>query len=116
MVTFLAIAVSPAPKSAPRSDYKIWYLELNDRKEVIGIGVKDREHVVKDLFDCYRKTGRSNWRAFKQGEEASTPIEIFDFIAHNLQENTHFGNLPTLSQFQHTIKMLELKFEIQQVA
>lgn len=116
MVTFLAIAVLPTTQPSSRSDYKVWYLELNDRKEVVGIGVKTREEMVKDLFDCYRQTGRSNWRAFKSGEDQSTPIEIYDFIAHNQHENTHFGNLPTLSQFQQTLKMLELKFEIQHVA
>lgn len=113
---FLAIATEASKHPGRRHDYKVWYLELNERKEVISIGVKTKDQLVKDLFDHYRKHGRSNWRAFCEGQEKSSPIELTDFIAQNMYENTHFGNLPTLAEFQETLDCLELNLELKATA
>jgi len=64
----------------------------------------------------FQKTGKSNWRCFQKEREASTEIEVFDFIAMNTFENTHFGNLPTLSEFQVTLNALEGSFELRSIA
>jgi hypothetical protein len=112
----MAIAVETFKHPERQSDYKVWYLNLNYKGEVIGIGVKTREELVQSLFKEYRETGRSQWRAFCQESETSKPIEIFDFIAQNSFENTHFGNLPTLAQFQETLNLLQTNLELRAIA
>ena len=112
----LAIAVETFKHPTKKHDYKIWYLQTNIRGDVVGIGVKTKEEVVKSVFDNYRRSGETNWRAFKKDEHKSTPIEIFDFIAQNIHENTHFGNLPGLSDFQETLNCLQMKLEVQPIA
>lgn len=113
---FLAIAAEAAKHPGRRQDYKVWYLELDERKEVIGIGVKTREELVKALFEEYRKNGRSTWRAFQKDAESSTAIELTDFISQNIYENTHFGNLPSISEFQETLDCLHLNLELRAIA
>ena len=115
-IMFMAIAVETFKHPEKKSDYRIWYLEINSFMEVIAIGVMSREKLVENLFQHYQKTGSSNWRVFKKDEEVSTPVEIYDFIAHNMNENTHFGNLPTLEEFQVTLDALMMKLEIRAIA
>lgn len=113
---FMAIAVETKKHPDHRQDYKVWYLELNRFQDVVGVGVKTREELVDSVFSQYRKTGKSGWRAFLKDRSESKEIEIFDFIAQNSQENTHFGNLPTLSEFQEVIEQLKLNLEIRAIA
>lgn len=113
---FMAIAVETSKHPSKKSHYKVWYLELNSRGDVVGIGVKTREELVKNLFEYYGKHGKSNWRAFQKDKDASTPVEILDFISQNIHENTHFGNLPTLSEFQETLNCLALNMELKAIA
>jgi len=113
---FMAIAVESLRHPKNRSEYKVWYLALNDNDEVIGLGVKTKDEVIQSLFESYRKTGRSNWRAFLKGSERSCEIDLTDFIARNMYENTHFGNLPTLGEFQKTLESLSLNLELRIVA
>lgn len=113
---FLAIAAEASKHPGRRQDYKVWYLELDDRKEVVGIGVKTREELVKSLFEQYRKTGSTQWRAFLQNAQSSTEIELTDFISQNIYENTHFGTLPNISEFQETLDCLHLNLELKAIA
>lgn len=113
---FMAIAVETMKHPDNRHDYKVWYLEMNRFQDVIGVGVMTREEMVKSIFSQYRKTGHSGWRALLKGEEQSKEIEVFDFIAQNTLENTHFGNLPTLSEFQDVIDRLRLNLEVRAIA
>ncbi len=113
---FMAVAVEPMAQAKNRTDYRIWYLELNARKQVIGIGVKTREELVQEAFDNYGKFGSTQWRAFKKDRHESTAIEVFDFIAMNTMENTHFGNLPTLQEFQQVLNHLQMNLEIKAIA
>ena len=113
---FMAIAVENYRHPLKRSDYKVWYLELNKENDVIGIGVKTREELVQSVFTNYHQFGQSCWRAFCKDKDHSTPIDVVDFIAQNSLENTHFGNLPTLSQFQKTLDHLNMTFELQSLA
>lgn len=112
----MAIAVETFKHPTKRSDYKVWFLNLNLQGEVIGIGVKTREELVQEIFREYQRTGSSGWRAFCREDSASRPIEIFDFIAQNNMENTHFGDLPTLAEFQETLKYLQLNLELKAIA
>ncbi len=112
----MAVAVETYQHPDRRSDYKVWYLEINRFHEVAGIGVMTREEMVKNIFREYQKSGNSNWRAFCRDAEASKPIEVFDFIAQNTFENTHFGNLPRLHEFQETLNQLEFNLELRAVA
>ena len=112
----MAIAVETFKHPERKSDYKVWYLNLNYKGEVIGIGVKTREELVQSLFKEYRESGKSKWRAFCKESESSKPIEIYDFIAQNSLENTHFGNLPTLAEFQQTLDYLQMNFELRAIA
>lgn len=113
---FMAIAVESPRHPRNRADYKVWYLVLDDNHEVIGLGVKTKDEVIQSLFESYRKTGRSNWRAFLKGSERSREIDLTDFIAQNMFENTHFGNLPSLAEFQETLTRLSLNLELRIVA
>jgi hypothetical protein len=112
----MAIATEPSKNPLKRGDYKIWYLDIGPMGDVVGIGVKTREELVKELFESFRKFGKTNWRAFKKDADKSSPIEIYDFISQNMHENTHFGNLPTLCEFQETITCLQMKFEVRAIA
>jgi len=113
---FMAIAVEPSKDLTKKTDYKVWYLEFNQFNEVICIGSLTREKLVQNIFSNFRKKGKTNWRAFLKEKEKSVEIEIFDFIAMELSKNTHFGELPTLSEFQETINYLQMNFEIQSIA
>ena len=113
---YMAIAVETSKNPTQRTNYKVWFLELTDRGDVIGLGVKNREEVVQSLFRNIRRTGKSNWKAFAKNSEASKPIEIYDFISQSTYENTHFGNLPTLHEFQETLNRLQLNLELKPIA
>jgi hypothetical protein len=113
---FLAIAAESLRAQEKPEDYKVWFLELDSRGKVINIGVKNRKELVANLFDSYRKTGKSNWRAFRKNSERSTPIELYDFISKNMFENTHFGSLPTLGEFQETLNALRMNLELKAIA
>jgi hypothetical protein len=112
----LAVCVEPNKHPEKKGHYKIWYLELDTRSNVVGIGVKNKEELVQSVLENYQKTGKTNWRCFQKEKEASTEIEVFDFVAMNLYQNTHFGNLPTLSEFQVTLDALETSFELRSIA
>lgn len=112
----LAVCVEPNNHPEKKHHYKIWYLELDSRARVVSIGVKTKEELVKSVLTNFQKTGKTNWRCFRKDQESSTEIEIYDFIAMNTFENTHFGNLPTLSEFQSTLNALESSFELRSIA
>jgi hypothetical protein len=113
---FLAIAVESKQHPKNQNDYRVWFLEIDDCGQVIGVGVKSKQELVENLFENYRKTGKSNWRAFKKGAERSSAIEIFDFVSMNMHDNTHFGNLPTLSEFQNVLDTLQSRLEFRSIA
>lgn len=113
---FLAIAVETKQHPKNQNDYKVWYLEIDGSGQVVSVGVKTKTELVEHLFDNYRKTGKSNWRAFKAQAEKSTPIEIYDFVSMNMFENTHFGNLPTLNEFQKVLDTLQSRLELRSIA
>jgi hypothetical protein len=112
----LAIAVETTSSSKNPQDYRVWFLEVNSAGNVVNVGVKAREELVRDLFESYKKTGKSNWRAFLKGAEKSQGIEPFDFISMNVHENTHFGNLPTIAEFQTVLDALQSNLEIRSIA
>ena len=112
----LAVCVEPNKNPIKSQDYKIWYLELNSSSQVVGIGVKTRTELIQNAMLNFQAHGKTNWRCFLKDREESTPIEIYDFIAMNSLENTHFGNLPTLSEFQSTLDALKANFELQSIA
>lgn len=113
---FLAIAVESRQHPKHQQDYRVWYLEIDEAGQVVGVGVKSKQELVEHLFENYRKTGKSNWRAFQKGAEKSTPIEIFDFVSMNMHENTHFGSLPSLSEFQQVLDTLQSRLEFRSIA
>ena len=113
---YMAIAVEPSKNVGQKSNYKIWYLQFNDHHEVVNIGVKSRSELVKSILENYNRSGKTNWRAFKRTAKESTAIEVFDFISMGSFENTHFGDLPTLEEFQDTINALQMKMEISAIA
>lgn len=113
---FMAVAAESAKHPLNRGDYKVWYLEIDTGGNVIGIGVMPRAEMVQNLFHNYQKSGNSNWKAFTKGAEESKPIEVYDFISQNMHENTHFGNLPSLSEFQETLNRLQTSFELRAIA
>lgn len=113
---FLAIAVETKQHPKNQNDYRVWYLEIDSSGQVVNVGVKSKQELVENLFENYKKNGTSNWRAFKKGAEKSTPIEIFDFVSMNMHENTHFGQLPSLSEFQTVLDTLQSRLELRSIA
>lgn len=113
---YLAIAVEPQVTATNPRDYRIWYLETNSFGEVVNIGVKDREDLIQSCFTNYQLTGQTQWRVFRKGSEKSEAIEITDFVAQGMFDNTHFGTLPTLEEFQGTIDALKMNLKIKKVA
>lgn len=113
---YLAIAVETKNHPKSQNDYRVWYLEIDERGQVIGVGVKTKDELISHIFECVKKHGKSLWRAFLKDSESSTPIEIYDFVSMNMYENTHFGNLPTLSEFQHVLDSLESRLELRSIA
>ena len=113
---YLAVAVETSKHPNRKQDYKIWYLEVGTDGKVQGVGVKNREELIESIFTNYRQTGKTNWRCFQKEKECSTPIEIYDFIAMNSHENTHFGDLPSLSDFQLTLDSLQTNLELRSIA
>jgi len=109
---FMAIAVETRKNPNSNIDYRIWYLEVDQRGSVINIGVKSKTELIAHMFDNFKKYGETHWRAFLKGAEKSTPIEIFDFVSMNMHENTHFGTLPTLAEFQTVLDALHSRFEL----
>lgn len=112
----LAIAVETKQHPKNQNDYRVWYLEIDECGQVVGVGVKSKQEMVENLFENYRKTGKSNWRAFQKGAERSTPVEIFDFVSMNMHQNTHFGDMPTLSEFQSVLDALQSRLEFRSIA
>jgi hypothetical protein len=112
----LAIAVESKQHPKNQNDYRVWYLEIDECGQVVGVGAKSKQEMVENLFENYRKTGKSNWRAFQKGAESSTPVEIFDFCSMNMHENTHFGNLPSLNEFQNVLDTLQSRLEFRSIA
>lgn len=113
---YLAIAVETKNHPRGQNDYRVWYLEIDQRGQVIGVGVKSKDELITHIFECMKKYGRSLWRAFLKDQESSTPIEIYDFVSINMFENTHFGNLPSLSEFQKVLDTLESRIELRSIA
>ena len=113
---YLAIAVETGTNPSNSRDYRIWYLETNSFGEVVNIGVKNKEDLIQSCFTNFQLTGQTNWRAFRKGSEASETIEITDFVAQGMFDNTHFGNLPTLEEFQTTIDALKMNLKLKMIA
>lgn len=112
----LAVAVETKKHPNHKLDYKVWYLEIGPNGKVQGVGVKTREELINSIFENYHLTGKTNWRCFQKGKEESSPIEVYDFISINAFNNTHFGNLPTLSEFQNTLDALQTNLELRSIA
>ena len=113
---YLAVAAESKKHPKNKHDYKVWYLEIGKNGKVFGVGVKTKQELIENVFENYRLTGKSHWRCFRKDKEQSTPIEVYDFLTLNAFENTHFGNLPTLSEFQKTLDVLESKLELRSIA
>ena len=52
----MAVAVETFKHPERQSDYKIWFLNLGKKGDVIGIGVKTREELIQSLFQEYRES------------------------------------------------------------
>lgn len=113
---YLAVAVETTKHPASKTNYKIWYLELASSGKVCAIGVMTKEELLASVFSNFQKTGQTHWRCFQKNKEQSTPIEVFDFISMNTFDNTHFGNLPTLQEFQSTLDSLQANLELRSIA
>lgn len=109
---FLAIAAQTFKHPSKKQSYRVWYLEINEVGDVVSIGVKNKEEILQSLMQGYKKKGKSIWRALLKDQEESTPIELYDFISQGMFENTHFGNLPTIHEFQAVLDRLQANLDI----
>lgn len=111
---YMAVAVDTNPKD--KQNYRVWHLTIGRHGKVTGIGVKSKQELIQNAFENFRRYESTNWRCFQKGMDHSTPIEITDFVAMNSLENTHFGNLPTLAEFQETLDQLQANLELRSIA
>lgn len=116
MFSFMAVAVETSQHPKNSFDYRVWYLELDGQGNVVSIGVKTKNELIESLFASYQKTGKSCWRALLKDQEKSVAIDALDFIAMNTYQNTHFGELPTLAEFQETLNHLSSNLELRSIA
>ena len=112
----MAIAAEEQFNHDGTPDYRVWFLHLNEDKEVIAIGAKSREELVESIFFNIQQTGTSGWSAMLKNRDRTTEVELYDFITKDPSENTHFGNLPTLEEFQDTLNRLQSNLEIRALA
>ena len=112
----LAVCVEPNKDPTEKHDYRVWYLEMDNDSNVTGIAVKTKSELIACIMLSIRTGQKPNWRCFQKDMESSTKIDLFDFIAMNTFQNTHFGQLPTLSEFQTTLNALENNFEMKAIA
>lgn len=112
----MAVAVETSRHPKNSFDYRVWYLELDSTGNVVSIGVKTKNELIESLFANYQKTGKSCWRALPKGQEKSVAIDALDFISMNTHQNTHFGDLPTLDEFQVTLNQLSSNLELRSIA
>jgi len=113
---YLAIAVESKQHPKHQSEYRVWYLDVDVTGQVVGVGVKSKKQMIESLFQGYRQSGKSNWRAFQKGAQQSTPVDLLDFSSMNMFDNTHFGNLPTLNEFQSVLDTLQSRLELRSIA
>jgi hypothetical protein len=113
---FIAIAMESYTSETKQNDYKVWYLDVNDANRVTAIGVKTREEILENILSNLQQYKESCWRVFAKETSRSVPIELYDFISQNIHENTHFGNLPTLREFQGTLDQLQMNMELKSIA
>ncbi len=45
--TNLAVAVETKKHPKNQSDYRVWYLELDESGKVLGVGVKSKDELIK---------------------------------------------------------------------
>ncbi len=112
--TKIAVAVDPQSKNP--DNYTIWYIEVGMTGRVKHVGSISKDELVENLFKQYHLSGETTWRVFRKESDKSTPIEITDFMSMNINENTHFGNLPLLNEFQKTLETLQFNLEIKKIA
>jgi hypothetical protein len=111
--TFIAIAVE---KGAVPQEYRVIYLALNEARKVSAISSISRGELVMDVLETFRLKQPSRWRAMLKDQEELAEIGPFDFIAQNMFENTHFGNLPTREELQSVLEQLNLRLETRSAA
>ncbi len=111
--TFIAIAVE---KGSVLQEYKVIYLALNEQRKVTRMGVISRGELVLNVLESFRQKKSSGWSAMLKDSEDLVEIGPFDFIAQNMFENTHFGNLPTSEELQKVLALLQLRLEIKSAA
>lgn len=108
----LNLVVASEPKKNPTTefDYRLWYCEINAMGNICSIRTKTCEELIESLFWQKNHLGESFWRVLRKGAENTDEITFSDFISINQFENTHFGNLPTLSEFERSIDVV--KYEL----
>lgn len=112
----MAIAVECPRHPKNRQDYKVWYLEIDQRHEVVGLGSLKRRELVREVLENFQKNGETDWRAFLKNNSQSTEISVYDFLAQGIFDNTHFGSLPTIDEFQTVLDQLGKQLQLKSLA
>ncbi len=115
-LNFLIIACETFTSMEGRADYKVWYLEMGPMGKVFDLKSKKREELIGSIMENHQRYGRSLWRAFLKDHEESIAIDLFDFVGKNTNHNTHFGNLPTVSDLQAVLAHMKIKLEAKALA
>lgn len=87
-------------------DYDLWYLEYGKNREIRKVSLISKQELIEELFKDIQSENQGSWKAFVKEKDYPVTIEAFDFIAMNVNENTHFGNLPTIEEFKPVIEDL----------
>ncbi len=104
---YLAFAVEVNPHPRHQENYRVWFMRLNKYGKMTNIGIMSKKDLIQALFRSYREKGKSNWMALTKTSSQFSPIELIDFLAMSTHANTHFGELPTIAEFQKVLNQVQ---------
>lgn len=99
----LAVDAKKHPKF--KCEYHIWYAVFNSEAKLQKFGRYSKDQLIENIFADIRRWGSSSWFALNCHSDQLRPIELIDFLSMENFSNSHFGNLPYISQFDQSLKM-----------
>jgi len=112
MYTYLIVAVEKESELQYQNDYTLWFLDLDQQKNLCGVGKIKKSELMKNLFEKAHKKTKSVWKVLSKHSNSPRKISLLDFASLNLYENTHLGDLPTLEHFQSVLASLQQQNKI----
>lgn len=94
-----------------KNNYDLWYLEFTSNLKLVGIKKTNKMKLISRLFSQENNDSES-WYSWDQRVEKPKKIEITDFIAKGIYDETHLGDLPSIENYQKLLDSLRLKIDL----